>query len=124
MLRKESSRALYVSSTWILYGFVCDCWGTTWLGIKVAVETIPPLTAAGLRFLTAFPIFIGFSLLNGESILIPKPYRKFIVFFTITYLMVPYYLLNYGERYVSSGITALLFSTMPVFIVIFYFFSW
>jgi drug/metabolite transporter (DMT)-like permease len=85
----------------------------------VAVETIPPLTAAGLRFLTAFPIFIGFSLLNGESILIPKPYRKFIIFFTIAYFMVPYYLLNYGERYVSSGITALLFSTMPVFIVIF-----
>ena len=38
---------------------------------------------------------------------------------TLGYFSVPYYLLNYGEQYVASGLTALLFSSMPVFILIF-----
>jgi hypothetical protein len=41
------------------------------------------------------------------------------VFVTLSYFSVPYYLLNYGEMHVSSGLTALLFSCMPVFILIF-----
>lgn len=36
--------------TSLLFLIVCLSWGTTWLGIKIAVESVPPLTAAGLRF--------------------------------------------------------------------------
>jgi putative membrane protein PagO len=39
----------------VLFAVVCLTWGTTWLGIKLAVQTVPPLTASGLRFLLAFP---------------------------------------------------------------------
>lgn len=42
--------------------------GTTWLGIKIAVESVPPLTAAGLRFLIAFPLFLLFARLRHETI--------------------------------------------------------
>jgi drug/metabolite transporter (DMT)-like permease len=41
------------------------------------------------------------------------------VFVTLSYFSLPYYLLNYGEMHVSSGLTALLFSCMPVFILLF-----
>jgi putative membrane protein PagO len=81
--------------TSVMFLIVCLSWGTTWLGIKIAVESVPPLTSAGLRFLIVF------------------------VFVTLCYFSVPYYLLNYGEMHVSSGLTALLFSCMPVFILIF-----
>lgn len=37
----------------------------------------------------------------------------------ILYFALPYLLINAGEQYVSSGLAALLFSTMPVFTVIF-----
>jgi len=43
----------------------------------------------------------------------------FSVFVTLSYFSVPYYLLNYGEVHVSSGLAALLFSCMPVFILLF-----
>ncbi|WAG77350.1 EamA family transporter [Metapseudomonas furukawaii] len=103
----------------LLFLVVCVSWGTTWLGIKVAVETVPPLTASGLRFLIAFPLFLFFTLIRGDSIFFPRGSLGFFIFVTLCYFSVPYYLLNYGETHVSSGLTALLFSCMPVFILIF-----
>lgn len=105
--------------TALLFLVVCLSWGTTWLGINIAVESVPPLTSAGLRFLIAFPLFLLFARIRREPIVFPRRYFTFFLFVTLGYFSVPYYLLNYGEQYVSSGLTALLFSTMPVFILIF-----
>lgn len=105
--------------TALLFLVVCLSWGTTWLGINIAVESVPPLTAAGLRFLIAFPLFLFFARIRREPIVFPRRHFTFFLFVTLGYFSVPYYLLNYGEQYVSSGLTALLFSTMPVFILIF-----
>ncbi|MGF6109537.1 putative membrane protein PagO [Pseudomonas frederiksbergensis] len=115
-IRKPWLAALVTS---VLFLIVCLSWGTTWLGIKIAVESVPPLTAAGLRFLIAFPLFLSFALLRREPLLFPRQSRWFFVFVTLSYFSLPYYLLNYGEMHVSSGLTALLFSCMPVFILIF-----
>ncbi len=105
--------------TSVLFLIVCLSWGTTWLGIKIAVESVPPLTAAGLRFLIAFPLFLSFAAWRREPLLFPKGSRGFFLFVTLSYFSLPYYLLNYGEMHVSSGLTALLFSCMPVFILVF-----
>jgi len=115
-LRKPWLAGLVTSTLFLI---VCLSWGTTWLGIKIAVESVPPLTAAGLRFLIAFPLFLSFALLRREPLLFPRQSRWFFVFVTLSYFSLPYYLLNYGEMHVSSGLTALLFSCMPVFILIF-----
>ena len=120
------STPMNISKPWLaglitstLFLIVCLSWGTTWLGIKIAVESVPPLTAAGLRFLIAFPLFFSFALLRKEPLLFPRQSRWFFVFVTLSYFSLPYYLLNYGEMHVSSGLTALLFSCMPVFILLF-----
>ncbi|QBX40760.1 EamA family transporter [Pseudomonas fluorescens] len=120
------SAPLNISKPWLaglltstLFLIVCLSWGTTWLGIKIAVESVPPLTAAGLRFLIAFPLFLSFAALRREPLLFPRQSRWFFVFVTLSYFSLPYYLLNYGEMHVSSGLTALLFSCMPVFILMF-----
>jgi len=105
--------------TGLLFLCVCLSWGTTWLGIKVAVETVPPLTASGLRFLIAFPLFIAFALIRRDPIFFPRGTLGFFIFVTLSYFSLPYYFLNYGETHVSSGLTALLFSCMPVFILAF-----
>lgn len=103
----------------LLFITVCFTWGTTWLGIKIAVETIPPLSSAGLRFLIAFPLFVLFARIMREPILFPPRALGFCLVITVFYFSVPYYLINFGEQFVSSGLTSLLFSSMPVFILIF-----
>ena len=106
-------------TTAVLYATVCLVWGTTWLAIKLAVESVPPLTAAGGRFLIAFPMFLAFAMNRKEPILYPRKSLGFMAFIIMVYFTTPYWLLNYGEQFVSAGLAALLFSTMPIFILIF-----
>jgi putative membrane protein PagO len=102
-----------------LFIVVCLCWGTTWIGIEIAIQTSPPLTSAGLRFVIAAPMFVAFALYYKARMTYPAEHQLFFWFITLVYFAVPYWLLNFGQQFVSSGLTALLFSTMPVFILIF-----
>lgn len=117
MLRRKFSWVM----TATLFLIVCLSWGTTWLGIKISVESVPPLTSAGLRFLLGFPLFLIFAFMRREAVVFPRGKLGFFLLITACYFGVPYYLLNFGEQYVASGLTSLLFSTMPVFTLLF---SW
>ncbi|WP_413112335.1 DMT family transporter [Thaumasiovibrio sp. DFM-14] len=102
-----------------LYMLVCFCWGTTWISIKFATLTIPPLTSAGLRFLIAFPFFYIICRIMKEPIFYPKGKMKFFVSIVLLYFSIPYFLIGYASKDVSSGLISLIFSTMPIFTIIF-----
>lgn len=103
----------------VLYVIVCLTWGTTWIGIKIALESLPPLTVSGLRFLVAFPFLLFITYIFKAPIFFPRKQTGFFIFLTLFYFSLPYYFIGYGEQYVSSGLTSLIFSTMPVFSMIF-----
>lgn len=104
----------------VLYLLICLIWGTTWIGIKYGVETIPPLTAAGLRFLCAFPLLVVVvGRWPGAQLRYPPGSAYLFVFVTLVYLIVPYALLNFGGQHITSGLTAILFSTVSAFLVVF-----
>jgi putative membrane protein PagO len=116
-----SSRAVLASKLIlvVLYVVVCLIWGTTWIGIKMAVESIPPLTAAGLRFIVAFPFFLVMTKLFNVPIAYPKGKFGLLVFVTLIYFAAPYFMMNYGESFVSSGLAAILFSSVSVLMILF-----
>ena len=101
-----------------LYAVICLIWGTTWLGIKVAVTDLPPMLAAGLRFLVAVPILVVICRLRGAPLMFPRHQWWFGAFVTIGYFAVPYFLINEGEQYISSGLAAICFATVSVLIVL------
>ncbi|MBO4162981.1 MULTISPECIES: EamA family transporter [Micromonospora] len=104
----------------LLYLLVCLIWGTTWYGMKMSVETLPPITAAGLRFLVAFPFLLAVCLATPGVSLLPPPGRRWVVpFIAVVYIAVPYALINYGEQHISSGLAALIFSSVVVFLLLF-----
>lgn len=117
IVRNNGLLSMIVTS--ILFFVVCLTWGTTWIAIRIAVESVPPVTASGLRFLIAFPLLLMIGRAFREPLLFPRSEMGLFVFITVAYFMVPYILINLGEQTVSSGLAALLFSSMPVFIVIF-----
>ena len=47
---------------------VCLLWGTTYLGIRVCLETMPPMLMAGLRWTIAGVLLTGYLLLRGERL--------------------------------------------------------
>ena len=105
-----------------LFVILCLIWGTTWLAIKISVESIPPITAVGLRLLITYPIFFGFSLVRREPIWFSSK-QLFLYFLLITafYFTLPFWLTSFGQQHISSGLGGLLYSSMPIFILLFSF---
>jgi len=90
-------------------------WGSTWLFIKVGVETLPPLTFAGIRFVIAL-VPLGLFLALRRS---PLPrgagaWRLLAVTGLLSFTA-SYGLVCFAEKHISSGLTAVLFCTYPLF---------
>ncbi|TXE24608.1 DMT family transporter [Serratia marcescens] len=105
-------------TTGILFLLVSLTWGTTWLAMRVAAETIPPVFATGMRFMFAAPFLISLARARKTPLLFPPGQRAFQLVIAVFYFALPFSLMIYGETYVSSGLASLLFSTMPVAILI------
>jgi len=97
---------------WLL---LCCIWGSTWLFIKLGLNDLPPLTFAGIRFVIA--AIILFALILARRVPLPNKKRDWILL-AVTGVMsfsLNYGLVFWGEQYISSGLAALLQSTLPAF---------
>lgn len=98
-----------------LYCVMCLIWGTTWLAIKIGLHTIAPLTGVGLRFLLAGVLLFAVAGLRRE---LRPPHElpwKLIAVFAIFTFACDYSLLYLAETHVDSGLTSVLFGTLPFF---------
>jgi drug/metabolite transporter (DMT)-like permease len=105
--------------TWIILAFAALylIWGSTYLGILFAIQSIPPLLMAGTRFLLAGTILYAASRISGAPASPRADWR--------TALIVGACLLLCGnggvtlaEQYVPSGLAALLVATVPIYIAL------
>ncbi|TCO54369.1 EamA family transporter [Actinocrispum wychmicini] len=94
-------------------------WGSTWISIKFAVADMPPLTAAGLRFVVAAPVFVAACRMMGKPMRYPRKLGWFFGFILVCYFTVPFFLLNYGEQFVSSGLASICVSSVSILMIIF-----
>jgi drug/metabolite transporter (DMT)-like permease len=88
-------------------------WGSTYLAIRVAVETVPPLLAAGIRFFLAGAALYLWSRAWG----VPSPsrleWRNLTVMGALMFLLA-YSGLFWAEKTVPSGVASVLVATIPV----------
>src|SRR6266568_1000047 len=92
-------------------------WGSTYLGIRFAIETIPPFLMAGARFLIAGMIMYAIAWSQGIGQSTWQNWR--------TSLIIGACLLLGGngggtisEKYIDSGLAALIVATVPIYIVV------
>jgi drug/metabolite transporter (DMT)-like permease len=107
---KENLRA------YIAWAAICLIWGTTYLAIRIGVESFPPVLFAGVRWLVAGPILILILRLRGYK-LPEKKEIKHLAVIGILLLGCGNGLVVFAEQWVPSGLTALLISTEPFWIV-------
>ncbi len=100
-----------------LFMTVCLIWGTTWLAMELAVATIPPITATGLRFAIAAPLIMLLARYQKVPLLFPKGKGLECGLISLFYFAVPFTLMIFGEQYISSGLAAIIFATMPVVVL-------
>lgn len=102
----------------LAYIAICTIWGSTWLVIKVGLETMTPLLSAGLRFAVAGVVLFG--IIRVRNIGIPWNKKTAAFFFTVslTSFSIPFALVYWGEQHVSSGLTSILFAVFPFCVAI------
>jgi drug/metabolite transporter (DMT)-like permease len=92
-------------------------WGSTYLGILVAIETLPPLLMAGIRFLIAGSILYGWLLIRGTARRASwEQWRAAAILGTLFFLGGNGGV-SWAEQRVPSGIAALLVATIPFWLV-------
>lgn len=102
---------------YLAYAAVCVIWGTTYLAIKIGVTDLPPFLFAGLRWIAGGTILIVFLYLRGYKFPAKEDY--------IHLFIVGVSLLGFGngfvviaEQWLPSGLTSLLITTIPIWVVI------
>ena len=110
---------------WLALGSIYLIWGSTYLAIRVMVETVPPLLGAGFRFLIAGTIFYAFLLLRrgGGAVRFTWPE---LVSATVVGTLLCFGgngLVTVAEQNVPSGIAATLIASVPLWIILFRRFS-
>jgi drug/metabolite transporter (DMT)-like permease len=89
-------------------------WGSTYLAIRYAVETIPPLYTAGFRHLTAGSILLIFALMKGCRPTWAQIRASVVIGFF--FFLVGHGSLHWAEQVVPSGLAALLIAVEPIFV--------
>jgi len=88
-------------------------WGSTYLAIRVAVETVPPFLAAGIRFSLAGLVLYGWSRARGGRNPTALEWRNLAILGALLFL-IPYSGLFWAEKTVPSGIASVLVATIPI----------
>lgn len=103
---------------WAAYIAICVFWGSTYLAIRIGVQELPPLLFAGIRFLIAGSIIMGYA--GVKKLPFPERYQDFISFSIIGLLLLfgGNGLVVIAEQWVHSGIASLLVATVPLFMAL------
>ncbi len=92
-------------------------WGSTYLAIRFAVETLPPFLMMGTRFLIGGAFFFAWVRLAGEPIPSMKQVRSASIV-GILMLCCATGVVGWAEQFVPSGLTALIISGAPAMFVL------
>ncbi len=92
-------------------------WGSTYLGIKVAIETIPPFFHASVRFLISGIILVVWQRSIGQAMPTRKQWGSAAIIGTLL-LLGGNGLVSWAEQFIPSGIAALIIGSMPMFLVV------
>src|ERR1700686_1690735 len=98
---------------------LCLIWSSTWLAIKLGLRDLPPISFVAIRFIIAVVVLLAISI--GRVRLLP-PNRgdfKLLAWTGVLIFAINYALLFWAELYVSSGLSAVLQATIPIFGMVF-----
>ena len=101
----------------LAYAIVYVVWGSTYLAIRFAIETIPPLVMTGARFVVAGSLVFGVLALRGG----PLPTRREWMGGALTgVLMLGAGVggVSWAEQRIPSGVAALLVTLVPIWMVL------
>ncbi|MGW1010887.1 EamA family transporter [Streptomyces termitum] len=107
-------------AVWGALAIVYVVWGSTYLGIRIVVETVPPFLASGSRFVTAGLLLAGIVAWRYGPAALKVDRRRLGSAALVGLLLIlgGNGLVNLAETTVPSGLAALLIAVVPVWVVL------
>ncbi len=93
-------------------------WGSSFIFIKQAVETLPPLSLAVGRIAIGAAILLVIARVKGQAA--PRGLALWgrMVFLGVIGNALPFFLIAWGEQYTPSNLAAILMATIPSFVIV------
>src|ERR1700681_2894009 len=98
----------------LAFALVYFFWGSTYLGIEIAVEHIPPALMCGIRFLIAGVFMLAFCGLRGRKIRYRPSQLAQMAVVGLLLLLGGNLTLAYAETHVGTGLAALIIAVTPL----------
>ena len=95
-----------------LFAIPCAIWGSTWLAITFQLGTVAPELSVAYRFAIASAIVAVWCRAIGQSLAFPRREHLWLVVMGATFFGFNYIGVYWAERYVASGLVAVVFSTI------------
>ena len=102
----------------LAFAAVYVLWGSTYLAIRLAIETLPPFLMTGTRFTLAGVILFTWAILKGERFIPPLHMWRRALLIGGLLLLGGNGGVTWAEKYVASGLAALLVATEPLWVVV------
>jgi drug/metabolite transporter (DMT)-like permease len=102
----------------LAFALVYVFWGSTYLGIRVAVERVPPVLLAGIRFSISGSLLLAFCAVTGRRVLVDRRRLLELAFLGFVMLGVSNAVLAWAELYLPTGLSALIVSIVPIWFLL------
>jgi len=103
----------------ILYLTIVLIWGSTWIVIPYQLGDVANEMSVGYRFGLAALLLYAYAMLTRRKISLPRDAYPFVFLQGTLLFSLNYFLVYYGTAYITTGLVAVVFSTMIVFNAIF-----
>jgi drug/metabolite transporter (DMT)-like permease len=88
-------------------------WGSTWLGIKIGLGSLPPMYAVAIRFTLAAVIIYAVMRIRGERMPVDRNSVYLYLSVALISFSFPFALVYWAEQYIPSGLASVLFALNP-----------
>lgn len=103
------------------YIIISLIWGSTWLAIRLGLDSLTPLIASGLRFLVASLFIYLFMKYKKVELQKDSLSIKLYFFLGVFSYFIPFGLVYWAEQFVPSGLASVIFATFPFMVMLFTF---
>lgn len=101
------------------FALLCFLWGSTWLAIKIGLDSVPPFYGLFFRFLLATVVLLA--IMRIRKIAIPRDKESWKLFCAVGLfsLGLPFSIIYWAEQFLPSGLMSILFAVFPFMVAIF-----